>query len=184
MKTTRMILCMALAPGIGGLLWAQEPEFGLEGRGYVVAVPADLPSPDATGLYQGIVGISPNPPAKGDWPCWGGTSKCSSVPVGGLVIGEPSPGSVPHNCTGCAQVYWTYQTTTSSGAATLTVKITQGSTTIYHKSFSATVTANTLYAASVTGITLTGASAGAATITVTTKVGSTTVTGKATITLI
>ncbi|HXM40704.1 MAG TPA: hypothetical protein VN924_05595 [Bryobacteraceae bacterium] len=141
-------------------------------------------APDATspGMYQGIVGMGPNPPAKGDWPCFGGSTDCSGVAKYGLVIGEPEQ-VWSKSCSGCGQIYYTFETTTATGTAAFTVTVTQGSTTIFKYSGSTSVSNNVIEVISVGPVTFTGGVAGAATISVSTTIGTATIQGGAKIVL-
>jgi len=129
--------------------------------------------------------MAPNPPATGDWPCFGGGSNCASIAAGGLVIGVPVQ-VWPKSRSGCGQIYSTFQTTTATGTGNVTVTVTQGSPakTIFKISGSiGTVLGNTIEALNVSGVSFTGAVAGAATINVSTKIGLVTIKGAARIVL-
>ena len=79
--------------------------------------------PDATvpTLFTALLNIGANPPLDkggiGYWPCFTGGSDtdCSSIPSGGIVVGEPLPAAVvPHGCKGCAQIYWIVESTSAA----------------------------------------------------------------------
>jgi len=129
------------------------------------------------GMYQGITLAGVNPPAAGDWPCFGGggSAQCSSIPSGGLVIPFPLQVIAAKSF---GEVVWTFSTTSATGTAGFTVKITQGTATIFSYSFNFPVTANGVWCADVVNAKLSGAKKGTATVTVTTTVGAATITGK------
>ena len=135
------------------------------------------------GLYQGIVIAGDNPPVGGpppSWPCigGGGEATCSSIASGGFVI--PYPYQIfGVNSTG--EIVSTFTTTSASGTADLTVKVTQGKKTLFSDSSSFAVSANGTYYAYVYDAKLSGSKTGTVLITVTTTVGTATVTGKTTL---
>jgi hypothetical protein len=139
----------------------------------------------SAGMYQGITAMGPNPPVSGDWPCFGG-STCSNVVAGGLVIGEPEQ-VWSKGCSGCGQIYYTFQTTTATGTANVTVTVTQGSPakTLFKFSgpLSGTVAKNVIEAVAIGPVSFTGGVAGAATINVSTTIGTATIKGGAKIVL-
>ena len=182
-------LAVVLACGICGQpALAQDLAGGAHGSaisiGHIPDASADA-SPDATspGMFQGIVGMGPNPPVAGDWPCFGG-STCSNVVAGGLVIAEPEQ-IWTKSCSGCGQIFYTFQTTTATGTGTFTVTVTQGSPakTLFQYSFTGSVAKNTIEAISISNVSFTGGVAGAATINVATTIGTATIKGGAKITL-
>jgi hypothetical protein len=95
-----------------------------------------------------------------------------------MVIGLPLPGAVPHTCSGCAQIYWTYETGTASGTVGVTLTVKQGTNVILTASNPniGSISANQVGAVNVTGATFTGAVKGAATMTAKTTVGTASVT--------
>ncbi len=138
--------------------------------------------PAAPGMFQGIVAMGPNQPDPGDWPCFGGNPSCADIAAGGLVVGVPV--QVWPLASANGQIYWTLETTTSAGTAKATIKVTQGSTTIFSLSGKLKgIMADEIYAISLDGVTFSGAVAGPATITTTTKIGTTTIKGTAKIVL-
>ena len=183
-------LAVVLACGICGQQALAQEDLSGEGYGTLISIGRipDAPAgaiPDVSpGMYQGIVGMGPNPPASGDWPCFGGNTACTSIAAGGLVVAEPLQ-VVLKACSGCGQIYYTFETTTASGTGTFTFTVTQGSPakTLFHKSFTGTVAKNNIYAIAWTGVTFTGGVAGAATISVSTKIGTATIKGAARIVL-
>jgi uncharacterized protein (DUF983 family) len=179
-------LAVVLACGIcGQQALAQEDRAG-DAYGSVIAIGhVTDASPDVTspGMYQGITAMGPNPPVSGDWPCFGG-STCSNVVAGGLVIGTPEQ-VWTKSCSGCGQIYYTFQTTTATGTATFTITVTQGSPvkTLFHYSFTGSVAKNSIEVISVGNVSFAGAVAGAATINVATTIGTATIKGAAKIVL-
>jgi hypothetical protein len=153
--------------------------------GHIPDAPLD-PSPDTTspGMYQGIVGMGPNPPAKGDWPCFGGGTDCASVAKYGLVIGEPEQ-LWSKSCSACGQIYYTFQTSTATGTASIAITVTQGTpaTTIFKFTGTETVSSDVIEVISVGPVTFTGGVAGAATINVSTTIGTEVIKGSAKIVL-
>jgi len=126
-----------------------------------------------------------HPPASGDWPRFAGATACASIAAGGLVIGVPEQ-VWTKSCSGCGQIYYTFQTTTATGTANVTVTVTQGSPakTIFKVSGSiGTIAKNVIEAVDVTGVSFTGGVAGAAIITATTNIGTATIKGSARIVL-
>jgi hypothetical protein len=155
----------------------QNPEMRMYTIGHVEVTP-DAKAP---GLFQGIVGTGPNPPDPGDWPCYGGGPNCSSVAVGGLVIGQPQP-VVSHLCNGCAEIFYTFQTTTSSGTADISITVVQDGVTIFSNGYSFPGIPAESIQIITTGVAFnSSAKTGAATIEVTTTIGKKKVTGKAAI---
>jgi hypothetical protein len=129
--------------------------------------------------------MGPNPPATGDWPCFGGSTDCSSVMAGGLVVGTPEA-LWSKSCSGCGQIYYTFQTTTATGTANVVITVTQGSPakTLFKTSGSiGTIPKNIIEVVNVTGVSFTGAVAGAATINISTTIGTATIKGAAKIVL-
>src|SRR5450631_3976044 len=187
MKRTRVFFHGAFAAMIafgicgGGQLKAQDAA----GSVYVVRVgQVDVIPEDGfdagAGLYQGIVAAGVNPPVVGPpptWPCFGGggDAPCSSLPAGGFVVPFPLQ-VIGVNTSG--EIVSTFSTTTATGTATLTIKVTQGSKTIFSNTVSFSVSANGIWYAYVENVKLSGAAKGTATVTVTTTVGATTITGK------
>ncbi len=138
-----------------------------------------IPDATAPGMFQGIVGTGPNPPDPGDWPCYGGGPNCSGVAAGGLVIAQPQP-RVSHLCNGCAEVYYTFQTTSLSGTASISISIVQGKTTIFSNSADFPGVPAQSIQVMTTGLAFNGsAKRGRAAIKVSTTIGSTTITGSA-----
>ena len=165
---------------------AQDDQGQVQARiitlGHITALAEPQSGP---GFYQGIVAMGPPPPVSGDWPCWAGSPQCSSVPLGGLVIGMPEQ-VWSKTCKSCGQIYWTLQSTTAANSAIATVTVTQGSpaTTIY--SFTeplGMIGANTISAILIGPVSFTNAVAGTATINVSVAIGATTVKGSAKIVL-
>lgn len=155
------------------------PVAGVARIGQVDVIP-DSGFDAGTGLYQGIVFAGANPPTYGPpptWPCFSGvgSAPCSGIPAGGLVI--PFPAQVlPVKSMG--EIGWTFTTTTATGSAAVSVKVTQGSTTLFSNSANFPVSANGIWCAYVGNAKLSGAKTGTATVTVTTTVGTVTITGK------
>lgn len=182
-------LAVVLACGIcGQQALAQED---LAGGAQISAiaighVPDGTPEPAASaGMFQGIVAMGPNPPATGDWPCFAGATACTGIVAGGLVIGVPEQ-IWSKTCSGCGQIYYTFQTTSATGTCNVTITVTQGSpakTLFTLSSPIGTVAKGVIEAVNVTGVSFTGAVAGAATITTTTKIGTATIKGGAKIML-
>src|ERR1022692_1026704 len=77
----RMLLFAALAQDLAGDAHASVVSIG--------HITDDSPDATTPGMFQGIVGMSPNPTVAGDWPCFAGATTCASIAAGGLVIGEP-----------------------------------------------------------------------------------------------
>ncbi len=104
--------------------------------------------------------------------------------AGGLVIGTPEQ-VWTKSCSGCGQIYYTFQTTTATGTATFTITVTQGSPvkTLFHYSFTGSVAKNSIEVISVGNVSFAGAVAGAATINVATTIGTATIKGAAKIVL-
>ncbi|MGA3041867.1 MAG: hypothetical protein ABSF54_13855 [Bryobacteraceae bacterium] len=153
--------------------------------GHIPDASADgLPDTTSPTLFQGIVGMGPNPPAKGDWPCFGGNTDCSSVAKNGLVIGEPEQ-VWSKSCSACGQIYYTFQSTTGTGTANIAISVTQGTpaTAIFKFTGTESVSANVIEIISVGPVTFTGGVAGPATINVSTTLGSTVIKGSAKIVL-
>ncbi len=177
-------LALVLACGIlGQQALAQDGAGSLKihaiSTGHATPGISDLASP---GMYQGIVAMGPNQPDDGDWPCFAGNAGCPDIAAGGLVVGVPV--QVWPLASANGQVYWTFETTTSSGKAKVSIKVTQGATTIFSLSGNIPgIATDTIYAISLDGVSFTGAVAGPATITTTTKIGKTTIKGTAKIVL-
>jgi hypothetical protein len=184
-----MLLFAALAVVLAGAICGQPAlaqDLAGDAHGSMIAIghiTDALPDATSPGMFQGIVGMGPNPPVAGDWPCFGG-STCSNVVAGGLVIAEPEQ-IWTKSCSGCGQIYYTFQTTTATGTATFTITVTQGSPakTLFQYSFTGSVAKNQIHAISVGPVTFTGGVAGAATINVATTIGTATIKGGAKITL-
>jgi hypothetical protein len=180
-------LAVVLACGIcGRQALAQDLAGDAQVRAIAVGHITDV-SPDATspGMYQGITGMGPNPPASGDWPCFGGSTDCAGIMAGGLVVGTPEQ-IWSKSCSGCGQIYYTFQTTTATGTATIAVTVTQGSpaTTIFsYSGLIGTIAKNVVEVVEVGPVSFTGGVAGAATIDVSTTIGTVTIKGAAKITL-
>jgi hypothetical protein len=152
-----------------------------EMRMYTIGQVDVTPDAKAPGLFQGIVGTGPNPPDPGDWPCYGGGPNCSSVAVGGLVIAQPQP-VVSHLCDGCAEIFYTFQTTTSSGTADIAITVVQDKVAIFSNGYSFPSIPSQSIQVITTGVVFnSSAKTGPATIEVTTTIGKTKVTGKAAI---
>ena len=93
------------------------------------------------------------------------------------MVGQPLSASVvPHTCSGCSQIYWIVESTSAakSGNVTVTIKVTQGSTTIFSFSGSSGINLppGNIAAIWYSGVTFTGAKTGLAKITVTNSIGS------------
>jgi len=140
-----------------------------------------IPDVGAPGMFQGIVGTGANPPAPGDWPCYGGGSGCPNVVLGGLVIAQPQA-VVSSTCNGCAEIYYTFQTTTSSGTADTSITVVQGKNTIFSNSYSFPgIPAQSNQIITTGLIFASNAKKGPAKIKVSTTIGSTTILGSAAI---
>jgi len=138
-----------------------------------------IPDKAAPGLFQGIVGTGANPPDPGDWPCFGSGPNCPSVALGGLVIPQPQP-YVSHLCNGCAEIFYTFQTTTSSGTAEISITVVQGTTAIFSNGYSFPGIPAQSIQVVTTGLAFnSSAKPGAATIKVTTTIGRTKAAGSA-----
>ena len=135
-------------------------------------------------MLMGILSIGPNPPAAGDWPCVGGAAACSTVPKGGFVIGFPSIINVPHTCASCGQIYFTFDTTTATGSASLEIEVKQGFTTLAKGTGTITVAANQAWIITMSSFTFSSkAAAGDATITASVTNNGTTIKSSAPIVL-
>ena len=191
MTKVRMLLFTALAVVLAcGICGQQALAQDLAGDAQISAIAVghitDVSPEVATspGMFQGITGMGPNPPASGDWPCFGGSANCAGVAAGGLVIGEPEQ-VWSKTCSGCGQIYYTFQTTTANGTATVTITVTQGSPakTLFKTKGSFAVAKNVIEVISVGPVSFTGGVAGAATIQATTTIGTATIKGGAKIVL-
>jgi hypothetical protein len=177
---------LALAPGASSqpALMAQSGDgtgANPEIRMFAVGPVYVTPDAAAPGMFQGIVGVGQNPPDPGDWPCYGGGPNCSAVALGGLVIALPTP-VVSHLCNGCAEIFYTFQTTTASGTAKVSITVVQNKTTIFSNSSSFPGVPAQFVDVITTGLVFnSSATTGPATIEVTTTIGKTKVTGKAAI---
>jgi hypothetical protein len=188
MLKIRVLLFSALAVVLAfGILGQQALAQDAAGNQAFHATAIGHPSPGSTdaatpGMFQGITAMGPNPPAAGDWPCFAGNTACSAIASGGLVVGVPVQVWPVASANG--QIYWTFETTTSAGTAKVSVKVTQGATTILSvKGKIPGIAANSIYSIDLTGASFTGAVAGPATITTSTKIGTTTIKGTAKIVL-
>jgi hypothetical protein len=177
MRTLREILFTALgvvlAFGILGQQALAQDEAGTpQFRVTTIAhmEPASVDPTTAPALLPGIVAMGPNPAAAGDWPCFAGSTACSSIAAGGLVVGIPY--QIWPLASADGQIYYTFSTTTASGTTHVAIKVTQGATTIYDAAGNIPgIAANSLYSISIDGVTFTGAVAGPAKIVARTKIG-------------
>jgi hypothetical protein len=191
-------LGLTLAIGVGGALLGAPADEATTGHLRAVklgSIFSDAP-PDASAptLFTALLNIGANPPADHSgnpyWPCFTGGSDtdCSSIPSGAIVLGEPLPAAVvPHNCSGCAQIYWIVESTSAAPTGVIKVSLTvkQGSTTIFSFSGPSTITLppGEIAALWYDGVTFTGGKAGSASISVTNEVGTATSTSTTTVLL-
>lgn len=187
MKRISIFFCAVLAVAVLGAcsqaaLLAQSDDgtgLNLEMRMLTIGHVDVVPDASAPGMFQGIVGTGPNPPDPGDWPCYGGGPNCPSVAPGGLVLAQPQP-YVSHLCNGCAEVYYTFQTTSLSGTASISITVVQGKNTIFSNSANFPGVPAQSIQVMTTGLAFnTSAKKGRAVIKVSTTIGTTTVTGSA-----
>ena len=193
MTKTRILACAqraALATlGLLGQAAAQDSAPG-HARNFQIVPHANVPDA-STALNQGVVGIAYLPPAAGDWPCFGGSTDCSSVAQGGMVIGTPIQNWSLSDCnvkgTTCGQIFWTFEDDSASGDLVVSFTVKQGKTTIQSEKpqnyGSITGSPGSIWVIDFPFGGLKGAAAGPATLTVSTTVGTTKITGKATINL-
>jgi hypothetical protein len=188
------------------MLWgAVLPQAQAEGphfRAYTIRVPENpqLVHPDATpALIMGMFAMGPQSvtaPPNDSWPCFAPNAPCSSDPSGGMLIGVPQEVWPLTSCNGasCAQIYWTFTTTTATGTGIVSIVGKQGTSTVLSVSGNVgSIPANVIEVIILDGAgfgsgfctkgTCATPVAGTVTLTATTKVGSSSVKGSLKITL-
>lgn len=117
-----------------------KPQLHMATIGRVQVGPDDVPDA-ASQVHQGITGMGVLPPQDtggvDEWPCFGGggDADCSTIALGGLVIGTPvytwPLTACTSNTAACGQIFWTFETDIKSTTAPINVSITvtQGTTT-------------------------------------------------------
>lgn len=186
MTRTRVFLHCAIAAiaaiGICGQPNLKAQDVGPVGGGVRIGPPGAVPgdSPDAgPAMYLGTVYTGATPPQGNPsptWPCYGGSSQCSSIPSGGFVV--PFPLQVV-GTKDIGEVVWTFTSVSATGTADCTVEVTQGKKKLTNFSFSFSATEPGTYYAYGYNLKFSGARAGTAKVTVTTTIGSAKITGHA-----
>lgn len=195
--TYTLAVFAALALTVGGRSGLAATPGTPHGKIIPMAVTDDT-SASTTGALMGIIALGTYPPldssGNDEWPCFtGGTDPdCSSIPVGGVVIGIPYQewSATTCNSGACAQVFWSFSSLAVSGTVIVSETITQGNNTIYQSGSTNLGAGTAPFLSFVWDEIGTGPGAcsgcvaavkGAARVTTTATIGSTTLTGHTTV---